>query len=107
MMVGRIGSGRNTSATPSATSRTFASDMLLVDPLLHREADAHLHAPRRHFAVLLYRRDAVDLDFGTHALDGGRGARHGQADRVLDGVGRRPGELDRLLDHGDPSSATD
>src|SRR5262245_48710249 len=95
-----MGSGRNSSATPSATSRTFASAMLLVDALLHREADADLHPPRLHLTVLLQGGDAVDLHLGAHALDRGGGARDGEADGLLDGAGGRAGELDRLLDHG-------
>src|SRR4029450_5085270 len=99
-MVGRMGSGRNTCTTPSATSRALAaSPMLLVELLLDGEAHAHPHAPRRDAAVLDHAGDAVDLDLGLDALQGRERAADGEADRVLDGVRRRPGELDRLLDH--------
>ena len=68
-MVGRIGSGRNTCTTPSATSRVFAaSPMLLVQLLLDREADAHPDPPGRDAAVLDHGGDAVDLDLGLDAL---------------------------------------
>src|SRR4029450_5186306 len=104
-MVGRIGSGRNTCTTPSATSRVLAaSPMLLVELLLHGEAHAHPHAPRHDAPVLHHASDAVDLHLGFDALDRGERAADGEADRVLDGVRRRPRELDRLLDHGCESS---
>src|SRR2546427_10930331 len=61
-MVGRMGSGRKTSTTPSTTSRAFAvSRMLLVDPLLHAEAEADPHAPRVDRPVLDHGGDAPDL----------------------------------------------
>ena len=70
------GSGRKTCTTPSATSRVLAaSRMLLVELLLHGEGDPHAHAPGAHAAVLDHGGDAVDLDLGLDALDGGGGAR--------------------------------
>src|SRR5262245_39827353 len=105
-MVGRMGRGRKTCTTPSATSRVLAaSPMLLVDLLLHREADADAHAPGGDAAVLDHGGDAVDLHLGLDALDGGECAADREADRVLDGVRRRARQLDRLLDHdaGPPS----
>ena len=48
--------------------------MLLVELLLHREADAHADAPGRDAAVLDDGGDAVDLDLGLDALQRGEGA---------------------------------
>src|SRR5439155_16595013 len=99
-MVGRMGSGRKTSTTPSTTSRAFAvSRMLLVDPLLHAEAEADPHAPRVDRPVLDHGGDARDLG-RPDAVDRRRSAGHGESDRVLDRVRRGSGERDRLLDHG-------
>src|SRR6516165_6410256 len=102
-MVGRIGSGRNTSTTPGATSRVLPPSCfdLFVYAVLHGERDLHLHAPGAHFTVLDQRRDVHDVGL-PYALDGGAGAVDGHADGLLDGAGRRRGELDRLLDHGAP-----
>src|SRR5262249_34290900 len=84
-MVGRTGRGRNTCTTPSATSRVLApSPMLLVHVLLHGEADPHPHSPRRDAAVLDHRADAVDLDLGLDALQGGGRAGDREPDGVLD-----------------------
>src|SRR5262249_18793145 len=100
-MVGRIGRGRKTCTTPSITSRVLAaSPMLLVELLLHGEADAHADAPGRDAAVLDDGGDAIDLHLGLDALQRGEGARNREAHGVLDGVRRRPRQLDRLPDQG-------
>src|SRR5438094_9321416 len=72
--------------------------MLLVEPLLDRERDPQADPPGADGPVLDHRGDAGDLGL-AEAVDGGRGAVHGEADRVLDRVGGRAGERDRLLDH--------
>src|SRR5882724_7299822 len=72
--------------------------MLLVEPLLDRERDPQADPPGADGAVLDHRGDAGDLGL-AEAVDGGRGAIHGEADRVLDRVGGGAGERDRLLDH--------
>src|SRR5262245_49819227 len=91
MIVGLKGRGRNTCTTPSARTRDLPASlgsrrslMLLVDLLLHREAHSHAHAPGRDPAVLDDGDDAVDLDLGLDALDRRGGARHREADGVLD-----------------------
>src|SRR5262249_45778159 len=89
-MVGRTGRGGNTCTTPSATSRVLAaSPMLLVHVPLHGEADPHAHPPCGDAAILDHRADAVDLDLGLDALQGGGRAGDREPDGVLDGVGRR------------------
>src|SRR5439155_12521400 len=86
--------------TPSTISRALAvaSRMLLVEPLLDRERDPQADPPGADGAVLDHRGDAGDLGL-AEPVDGGRGAIHGEADRVLDRVGGGAGERDRLLDH--------
>src|SRR5436305_14836033 len=72
--------------------------MLLVEPLLDRERDPQADPPGADGPVLDQRGDAGDLGL-AEAVDGGRGAVHGEADRILDRVGGGAGERDRLLDH--------
>src|SRR5689334_24507872 len=89
-IVGRIGSGRWTRTTPSATSRVFAtSRMLLVEPLLDGERQADAHLPGVHGAVLDQRRDPGHVRLAD-AVDRRGRAVDREPDGVLDRVGRRP-----------------
>src|SRR5207247_8699668 len=72
--------------------------MLLVEALLDRERDPQADPPGADGPVLDHRGDAGDLGLAD-AVDGGRGAVHGEPDRILDRVGGGAGERDRLLDH--------
>src|SRR5438045_9338989 len=72
--------------------------MLLVEPLLDRKRDPQADPPGADGPVLDQRGDAGDLGL-AEAVDGGRGAVHGEADRILDRVGGGAGERERLLDH--------
>src|SRR5438132_4604519 len=72
--------------------------MLLVEALLDRERYPQADPPGADGPVLDHRGDAGDLGLAD-AVDGGRGAVHGEPDRILDRVGGGAGERDRLLDH--------
>src|SRR5262249_59205721 len=85
-----MGSGRNPSTTPSTTSRAFAeSRMLLVDALLHAEAEPDPHPPRVDRPVLDHGGDAGDPR-RPDAVDRLRPAPHREAPR---GPRRGPGRF--------------
>src|SRR5881397_1735708 len=63
-----------------------------------RERDPQADPPGADGPVLDQRGNAGDLGL-AEAVDGGRGAVYGEADRILDRVGGGAGERDRLLDH--------
>src|SRR5262249_22801278 len=90
-IVGGTGRGRTTCTTPSGPSRVLAASlMLLVHVLLHGEADSHTHPPGRDTAVLDDGGDAVDLDLGLDALQGGGCPRHPAAAGILPRAGPLP-----------------